>query len=194
MVLLACAAGLVSCGESDDQELPAESADPPAKPAPGWRTIENAQAGFTVSVPRSWRAGTRRTATLVRSRDRLVAITIAADRSRAGRETPPRDYAREVITSLPDFEGSLATGTRQVARARYPSARIAASGSFTRSGRSQRIEVAALHRPGLVTYSAVIFRNARARPDVGAATVTRLLASLRARPPGADAQRSGRSG
>ena len=61
------------------------AADKPAAPPAGWRTVENAAAGFTIAVPRSWAAATKRGATLIRSKDRLVAVTVAADRSPEGK-------------------------------------------------------------------------------------------------------------
>src|SRR5687767_8051199 len=91
------------CGGSDDGE-PAERADPPARPPPGWRTVGNESAGFTVAAPRSWAASTKDEATLIRSPGRLVAVTVAADRSRAGRELEPARYARGTLEALPGFE------------------------------------------------------------------------------------------
>ena len=183
LVGLLLAAPLAACGEDDAPERPRETADNPAKPPRGWRTVENEAAGFTIAVPRSWSAATKRGATLIRSEDELVAVTIAADRSDKGKDTQPAAYARDVIAALPGFEGNVTVRDATIARSPYETAIAEGSGTVKTSGVAQRIEVAVFHRPRQVTYSAVIFRNARARPVPGRATVARMLRSFRAQPP-----------
>jgi hypothetical protein len=189
--LLAAAAVTPGCGGGDDASNDRERADRPAKPPPGWRTVRNRRAGFTVAAPRRWTARTKRGATLIRSRDRLVVVSIAADRSAAGRQKPPPTYAKETLEELPGFEGSALPGRRRVRGSRYRSARVEGIGTLGASKkRPQRITVAAFQRPERVTYAAVVFRNARFTPPADERVIRRMLRSLRA---GA-AQRSGRSG
>ena len=82
-LLLATAAALGAAGCDEEDEFtgspdPAtEQSDRPAKPPPGWHTVANRRAGFTLSVPRDWATRTRKSATLIRSRDRLIAVTVA---------------------------------------------------------------------------------------------------------------------
>ena len=181
LVALLLAAGLAACGD-DSPERPDEPADKPDAPPAGWRTVKNVAAGFTIAVPESWTAATKRAATLIRSKDELVAVTVAADRSQTGEESEPAGYAREVIASLPGFEGAVSVKDAEIAGSPYETAIAEGSGTVRTSGVAQRIEVAAFHRPGQVTYSAVIFRNARARPVPGRATVARMLRTFRAQP------------
>ena len=180
LALAFCGGG---CGGGNSLDRPEEPSDAAANPPASWRTVENRAAGFTIAVPRSWTAATKRGATLLRSKDELVAMTIAADRSAAGKGTAPAKYARDVIAALPGFEGAVSVKERRIAGSPYETAVASGSGTVKTSGVAQRIEVAAFHRPRLVTYSAVIFRNARARPVPGGATVARMLRSFRARPP-----------
>jgi hypothetical protein len=182
LLLSTVAAG---CGD-DAPERPVEKADKPVEPPARWRTVENEAAGFTIAAPRAWTAATKRGATLIRSKDELVAITLAADRSSAGRDTEPAGYARDVIAALPGFEGDVTVKDSDVAGSPYETAIAEGSGTVKTSGVAQRIEVAAFQRPRQVTYSAVIFRNARARPVPGRATVARMLRSFRAQPPSTD--------
>jgi hypothetical protein len=179
-VLLALALG--GCGDDEAPERPAEKADAPARPPAGWRTVENEAAGFTIAAPRTWVAGTKRGATLIRSKDELVAVTLAADRSTAGRDTEPGSYAGKVVAALPGFQGDVSVTDRKVAGSPYETAIAVGSGTVKTSGVPQRIEVAVFRRPRQVTYSAVIFRNARAQPVPGRRTVGRMLRSFRARP------------
>jgi hypothetical protein len=152
--------------------------DPPAKPPAGWRTVRNPQAGFSIAAPRSWLAATRRRATLLRSPDRLVALTVAGDRSMLGRDTPAAQYARDTLEALPDFEGSARVRTVSVRGSPYNSARLEGAGRV-RSGRTiQGISVAAFHLSGKATFAVIVFRNLGAVPG-DARTVDRMLASLR---------------
>ena len=183
LLALALAGGLGGCGDDDSPERPTEAADSPAAPPPGWRIVRNEAAGFTIAVPRSWSAATRRTATLIRSKDGLVAVTLAADRSPSGKDSNPARYARAVIAALPGFEGSVAVRDTRISGSPYETAVATGSGTVKTSGVPQRIEVAAFHRPRQATYSAVVFRNARARPVPGRRTVERMLRSFRTQAP-----------
>jgi hypothetical protein len=179
-LVLAAGAG---CGDDGDDEPAEERADPPAETPRGWRTVRNAPAGFTIALPRSWTARTKASATLLRSKDKLVVITVAADRSDPGRELQPREYARQTLESLPGFEGSVSPGVRRVRGSPYDSARVDGAGSVRTTRRPQRITVVAFHRPESVTYAAVVFRNPRVDTSLVEPTVRRILRSLRARPP-----------
>jgi hypothetical protein len=173
---------MAGCGS--EEKAPRERADRPAQPPPGWRTVRNRQAGFTIAAPRGWTARTRRRATLIRSRDRLVAITLAADRSREGRSNSPARYGRQLLSDLPGFEGSVEPGVRRVRGTPYRTARVEGSGTVRTARRAQRITVAVYHRPGAVTYAAVIFRNPKAEPAGDRRAVARMLRTFRATAPG----------
>jgi hypothetical protein len=174
-----------ACGD-EDETAPSEQADKPAAPPPGWRTLREADAGFTVSIPRSWTVRGQDGSTLIRSRDKLVVITLAADRTRTGRDAAPGQYVRRTLAALPEFEGSFAPAAARVPGSPYRSARIDGQGEVESSPRSQRITVAAFQRPGLVTYVAVVFRNPVVDPRFDEPRVTRVLRSLRAQPPRGD--------
>lgn len=181
LVIVSCV--LAGCGGGEDQSRPAERgpqrADAPAEPPRGWRTLENERAGFTIAVPRRWTARTRERATLIRSPDRLLVLTIAADRGPEGRETPPAEYATETLESL----GLLQPDSGEpVPGSPYESARAEATGPVPTTERLQRVVVAAFHLPGRATYAAVAFRNASRRPRAHERTLERMLATLRAGP------------
>jgi hypothetical protein len=181
ILLVALLASLsIGCGEGGEGGPPQEPGRvKAAEPPPGWRTVRNRAAALTVAVPRRWDARVRRGATLVRSPDGLVAVSFSRDVSRAGRETAPREYAREVIAALPGFEGAVALRSRKVAGSPYASAVAEGTGTVRTSSRPQRITVAAFHLPGRSTHTAVIFRNAHVRPPPARATLRRMLARLR---------------
>ena len=175
------------CGEDEkfagSPDPSTERSDPPAKPPPGWRTFSNRRAGFTVSVPPGWPARARRSATLIRSSDRLLAVTVAADRSESARTTPPREYARRTFRALPGFRNLQAGAPRKVRRSPYPSARVSGMGTLTDRRQRQRITVAAFSRPRRVTFTVVAFSARVGRTPAYAEELELLLASLRARRP-----------
>lgn len=183
---LLAAAVLLSagCGKKDVTVLPpdpaSERADAPVQPPRGWRTHENAPAGFTIALPRSWRAAVRDNATRARSGDDTVIVSIQADRSQAGRTTPAAEYALSTLEALPGYR-DLEGGPAQAPRSPYDTARAAGSGTRARGNRRQRVSVTVLRRPGQVTYTAVAFSAPRA--GAGRRTLDRALATLRGRPP-----------
>ncbi len=139
-----------------------------------------------MAVPDRWDSRTKRGATLIRSRDRLVAISIA-DRSAAGKDTLPASYARRTIAALPGFEGRISPRVLVVRGTPFRATRVDAAGKVRTSRRAQRISLAAFQQPGVVTFAVVVFRNPRARLRRDDRIVDRMLRTLRA-------QRSGRSG
>jgi hypothetical protein len=173
-VLLAALAG---CG--GDEPTATSSAPPPDKPAvppPGWKTVLNDKAEVSIAAPRSWRVSERQKATLVRSPDRTVAVTLVADRSPAGAESPAADYARDTLTQLPNFEGSLEAEPGRVRGSPYPSAQVQGRGRLPKAKAEQLITVAAFHRrSGGVTCAVVAFRQIQ----TPGATLARMLASVR---------------
>jgi hypothetical protein len=170
-----------ACG--GEHKAPRERGDRPVHPPAGWRIVRNRQAGFTIAAPRRWAARTRRGATLIRSRDRLVAITVAADRSDEGRSSSPSRYAQQLLDELPGFEGSVEPRVRHVRGTPYRTARVEGSGTLKTARRPQRITVAAYHRPGVVTYAAVVFRNPLAETPADQRVVERMLRTFRAAAP-----------
>ena len=182
--ILLAGLGAAGCGDDDERDSapPAERVDRPAEPPPGWRTVVDDRAGFSISVPPGWRARSGRDGSLVRSPDRLAAVSVQADRGASARVTPPDRFARDTIASLPGYRDLTARDTRDVAGSPYPNARIDGTGVRASGGTLQRVTVAVMQRPGAVTYAAVAFRDARRTGRPEARALDRLLASLRARP------------
>jgi len=176
------------CGDESTEKKAApepepERADRPAKPPPGWRTVRNSAAGFTVAAPRAWTAATKRSRTIIRSDDRLVAVSISADRTAPGRELTPARYARRTVRTLPSFAGRVDGRVSRVKGSPYDSAVIDAIGTVSPSSLSQQISVAVFRRAGRVTYGALVFRNAGVKPRFNQRTLNRMLRSFRAQPP-----------
>jgi hypothetical protein len=191
VAVLGLAACCLGCGKGSPGPPPLR-AERPAKPPHGWRTIANRRARFTIAAPRRWTARVRGGATLIRSPDRLVVVTVGTDRSAPGRELPVSEYARETLQDLPGFDGAVLPGTRRVRGSPYRSAVVRGGGTVRASHRRQRITVAALRVPRRATFAVLVFRNARAPVSLAGRTLGRMLRSLRAGVP--RRYRSGRSG
>ncbi len=181
------ALALLGSGCGDDEEKakgksPPERADAPAKPPPGWRTVRNARAGFTFAIPTRWAASSRRGRTTTRSDDRLVAVSISADRTARGRGLSPAQYARRTIRSVPNFAGTVGKRVSHVPGSRYDSAVLTATGTVSPSNLSQRISVVIFQRPGRVSYGVLVFRNAGVKPRFNDRTIDRMLRTFRAQP------------
>lgn len=183
---LAVAIVVAACGGggTNGSSAPAgpERSDRPAVPPAGWRTVRNRSAGFTVSVPRTWTAATRRAATLLRSDDRLVALSLSADRSRPGRDSQPAAYALGTLRQIPGFDGHPGR-VRRVRGSRYPAVQVTGTGRVRGSRARQRVTVASLRRRGFVTFTVIAFRNARVRPRFNDAVIERIVRSLRGQAP-----------
>jgi hypothetical protein len=183
------AMALAGCGDDDGEpagrgpDPAAERSDPPAKPPPGWRTVRDERAGFTLSAPRTWSARTKGPATLIRSDDELVSVTVAADRTELERVADPGAFARQTIRKLPGFRGRVSERTRRVRRSPYENARADARGRLSTSKVPQRITAAVFQRRGQVTYEVLVFRNAKVRPHFNDPVVERMLRSFRAQAP-----------
>lgn len=173
---------VAGCGGSDSgsgnpPDPQRESLERPAAPPAGWRVVGNREAGLSVSAPRTWPARIRGPATLIRSEDRLLAVSLTADRSEGGRGLSAQSYARRTLLALPGFRRARPVRLGQVARSPYGSFEVQAKAD------RRRVRVAAFQKPRRVTYTAVAFSNAGVAPQANDATLQRILASLRGRAP-----------
>jgi hypothetical protein len=185
--IAAATLALAACGDDEPAGTkpdPAdERSDPPSKPPPGWRTVRNPRAGFTLPLPRTWSARKKKAATLIRSDDHLVSITVAADRTSGGSRADPGTFARQTIRNLPGFRGRVRRRARRVRGSPYRSASVEGRGRVSTSKVLQRITAAVFQRRGRVTYEVLVFRNARVRPHFNDPVVARMLRGFRAQAP-----------
>lgn len=181
--------GVAACGSSEDSGSPppdpaSERADHAAKTPPGWRTATGGRAGFTIAVPRGWTVRKHGAVVRIRSDDKLLAMSISADRSEPGRDTSAQAYAEETMRKLPGFTEPLKPRReKKVKGSPYRSAEVQGKGRLRANRRRQLVTVVAFHRPGQVTYTVVAFRNARVLPRFHERELREALASFRARPP-----------
>jgi hypothetical protein len=180
--------GMAACGDDGGDE-PAQEAQPPRERADrepalpgGWRRVVNQGAGFSLGIPPGWTTRGAQGATVVRSRDGGLAVSVAADRGGQGRGTSAANYLQRTLMGLPGYSGLRVNSARPFRRARYPAAVATGTGTFTRTGVRQAISGYALQRPGQVTYTLLVFRSARASANRYRALLDEMVRSFTARP------------
>ena len=160
LLLAAAPAGCGGSSSSGDAST-RETTDPPARVLRGWKRLINHTAGFSLSLPPGWT--TRRSgegSTLVRSKDRALAVAVSADRSGDGVNDSAKTYLERTLRNLHGYRHLRSGGAAPVRGLRYPAARLTATGTFARTRVRQAITLYALHRPGLAIYTLAVFRSA----------------------------------
>jgi hypothetical protein len=186
LVAAAALAGVVGCGGDDDGPEPpqhrAETVDKLPKLPAGWHKYVNHRAGFAIGMAPGWRAERDGTSTLLRSPDRLVAISISADRTAEAVEFPLDDYAEQALEALPRFD-HLKSGKAHLFKAHYQAEAVNATGR-SHGGVRQQLTFIAMRRKDLATYAVLVARNAERDTRFYEREALRIVRTLRGRPIG----------
>jgi len=197
LALCTATLALAACGGGDSTDTSSTTTSKPPQPPPretrdplpnhphDWKRYANERGGFALLLPRGWKPNTRGSTTLIRSFDRLVAISIAADRSRAGLETPIADYAATTAKGLRGFNGApRIRGTRPF-KHRYQGVE-AFGAARAEGGIDQRVAVIVLRRDDQATVTAVLAANAKHAARHSERIARRVIGTIRTRPPRSD--------
>lgn len=184
---------LAACGGSDPSSSTSSTTTTPAPPPKEtreglpdrpeqWTRYVNERGGYGLLLPRGWDGERDGPKTLIRSFDRLVAISIAPDRSAAAAETPIEDYATNTAERLRGFEHAFkAEGTRRFP-GHYEAVDVHGTGR-SRDGVEQRVSVIVLRRDELATVIAVVAANAKPAARESMRLARKVVATIRTRPP-----------
>ena len=184
---LAATLALGACGSSGvtTPKTVAESAQQPATPPAGWRTMLNHLHGFSIAVPPGWSVEESGDAVLIRSPDHLVAVSLSVDRTPQAFSSPPAAFARQAIQALPGYDNPLRPGPlRAISGTPLRAIETSSSGVASAGSVRQDIELAVLRRDHLVNYTAVIAANAGSAPAAERALASRMLTTIRNLPIG----------
>jgi hypothetical protein len=209
----ALAAALGGCGEKEEPEVqppprPAERSERVPKLPPAWTEARNEDQGFALGVPPWWRLGrdclphgrTPGATTVLCSPDRLVTLSVSADRSDEALELAPGAFAVRATERLGEerYPRGLEAGRPRPFGTHYNGVVLRAQGKAA-AGVEQDVSVVVLRRAGIANFTAVIAANAGKRTGPAVRLAERALRTLRSQPPRAGPraardQRSGRSG
>jgi hypothetical protein len=183
---------LAACGGSDEPETTSTTttAPPPARetrdPLPErpkeWKPFVNERGGYALLLPRGWKPKPDGPRTLVRSFDRLVALSIAPDRDPDSIATPIEDYATNTADELRGFEGGFEGRGMRPFDHRYDAVEVFGTGTST-DGVEQRASVIVLRREELATITVVLAANAKPAARESVRIAERVVATIRTRPP-----------
>lgn len=190
--LLALTLAAAGCGGSDDESTttttttpqppPKETRDPLPERPKEWKRYVNERGGYALLLPRGWAADADGPQTLIRSYDRLVAISIAPDRTADGLATPIADYATNTADGLRGFKDGFDAKGQRALKHRYDAVEVYGSGK-SRDGVEQRASVIVLRRDEIATLTAVVAANAKPAARESVRIARRALDTLRTRPP-----------
>jgi hypothetical protein len=198
---LALAATLVPLGCGDDEPTTTnitttttapspppqpETRDPLPNRPKEWKPFVNERGGYALLLPRGWEPDPDGRRTLIRSFDRLVALSIVPDRTPAALDTEIEDYATNTADALRGFEdGFEGRGMRKLDH-RYDAVEVYGTGT-SREGVDQRVSVIVLRRDDVATITVVLAANAKPAAKKSVRIARRVIDTIRTRPPrGAD--------
>jgi hypothetical protein len=209
----ALAAALGGCGEKEEPEVrppprPPERSERVPKLPSAWTEAGNEEQGFALGVPPGWKRGRdclphgRRpgATTVLCSPDKLVTLSVSADRSDEALELAPGAFAVRATKRLGEerYPRGLEAGRPRRFGTHYNGVVVRAQGKAA-TGVEQDVSVVVLRRAGIANFTAVIAANAGKPTGPAVGLAERGLRSLRSQPPragprAAPDQRSGRSG
>ncbi len=198
LVTAGLVAGLVlgGCGGDEDgppeikvDRLP-EKGEHVGKLPQGWTVERNQAQGFSLGAPPGWRSGgdclrggaKAGPLTILCSPDKLVTLSITADRTDDALELTAEEFAVQTAESLAKSYDGLKQKPPKPVKGHYEGASIKASGRAAATGVDQDVEVVVLRREGAATFTALIAANADKPTGPAKELADRALSTLRSRP------------
>ncbi len=148
------------------QSTRAETPQKPAKPPGGWHRRFDRTHGYSISVPPGWATHSGGSASLYRSPDGLVAVSVSVDRTPGAFRVSPAAFARRTLRALKGYRRKLEPGpAHDISHTPLDAAIAGATGVTKKGGVREEVEAAVLRRDHLVNYTAVIVANGAAPPQ-----------------------------
>jgi hypothetical protein len=190
-LLLVAAIAAPGCGsDSSDEPRPpppkhhhAEDADPLPKLRPGWKPYLNRAGGFAVGLPPGWKASRKGTGSLIRSFDRLVAVSISPDRTPEAQELRLDSFATRALLALPGVTAETQPSDPKPYDHHYDAVQSKYEAKDQKSGVKQRNSLIVIRRDHLVTFTVLIAASADPQARPAEELVRKVVATLRSQPP-----------
>jgi hypothetical protein len=192
-LLVGLAVPVGACGDDDsaNETTPqpevrrVETVDKLPRLPDGWKRYENRRGGFVVGLPPGWKAEGHDTTALIRSYDRLVAISISPDRGEDAFAVDLDSFTTRTMAALPGLDPSAQPSAPKPYEHHYEAVRSTVEAKETESGVEQRVSVITIRRDHLVTFTVVVAANAAKRARASERLAQKVVATLRSRPPAA---------
>jgi hypothetical protein len=190
-LLLVAAIAAPGCGsDSSDEPRPpppkhhhAEDADPLPKLRPGWKPYLSRAGGFAVGLPPGWKASRKGTGSLIRSFDRLVAVSISPDRTPEAQELGLDSFATRALLALPGVTAETQPSDPKPYDHHYDAVQSKYEAKDQKSGVKQRNSLIVIRRDHLVTFTVLIAASADPQARLAEELVRKVVATLRSQPP-----------
>lgn len=198
-LLLAAAIALAGCDSGSDESSTGTSAGDESTPSAktvarakesgdqlpkldrGWVAVRSRSGGFVLARPPGWSAQRSGSALTVLAPDELVAVTVSADRTPEGLAIPPGEFATRAARSLPGFKKAPKPSPARPFEHRYKASQVVAR-TKAKNGIPQELRVVVIRRNGLVTFTAVLARNAKRHDAEEAKEALEIVSTVRSRP------------
>ncbi len=183
------ALALTACGSDDepvapDVERKPETVEELPKLPRGYEPYFSRVNGLALGRPPGWKATDEGVATLLTAPDKLVVMSLSADRSDEALAGDPRTLAVRTFSALEGYEGELDPSEPKPFKHRYDGAQVEGEGVAASSGVPQRLRLVVLEREGATVVTAVIAENAREKAPAEVKQALDSLRTLRTRPVG----------
>jgi hypothetical protein len=189
-VVLALAVLATGCGDDDEAEAPpevprrTETADKLSKLPRGFEEEISRVNGLAFGRPPGWKVAERKTSSLLRAPDELVAMSLSADRTDEAVGADPRELAVRTFQALEGYKGELDPSEPKRFKHPYEAFEVRGEGVAAATGVAQRLRVIVLKREGMTVVTVVIAENAKEKAPSEVDQALDVVRTVRTRPVG----------
>lgn len=176
--------GLVGCGGGSKEPAQTVStpttADAPAKLPRRWSSHVNGPGGFSVGVPPAWTAKLNGSTSELTAPGRLLAVSIAADRTNEALAAVPAAFAEQTAKNLTGFRG-LRPARARALPTQYPGAILQTEGKRA-NGKRERLTLVVLKPDSIAVFSLLAASTGKLKARAELHVIAQITRSLRYRP------------
>jgi hypothetical protein len=190
VVLAAACLALPACGSDDEDAEPVapvvdrkeETRQNPPKLPQGFERHVSRGNGLEFGRPPGWKATRRGSATLLIAPDKLVVMSLSADRTDEAVAADTEMLAVDTFAALEGYERRLDPSEPRKLGHRYEAYQVRGDGVAKKTGVRQRLRVIVLEREGSTVVTAVMAENSKEKAPDEVKQAYQALRSLRTRP------------
>lgn len=180
---------LAACGSDEEVQPPevqrqAETVDDLSKLPRGFEPHISRINGLALGRPPGWKATRKGVATFLIAPDKLVVMSLSADRSDEALAGDPETLAVRTFGALEGYEGVLEPSGPTRFKHEYDAYEVEGEGVSAETGVRQNLRVIVLEREGTTVVTAVIAENAKEKAPAEVRQALESLRTLRTRPVG----------